>query len=908
MKKLSSLLLAISAIFSFNLHAQLQNGETPFVAGELIIMFEKDVNPKIVENQYAMLDGSATGLKHVQVLSDFANIHLFSFNNEVVDEYALLREIREFREIQAAQFNHIVTERATVPNDPQLGTQWHHVNAADKDIDSNLAWDITTGGLTANGDEIVVCVIEPGGSNYNHNDVFPNHWRNLQEINNNGIDDDNNGYIDDYDGWRPSSNNDNIQLGGHGTSVSGMIGAKGNNGIGGSGVNWNVKIMQVQVGSLTESNVISAYAYPLNMRNLYNTTNGVKGAFVVATNASWGIDNANANNYPVWCGYYNTLGTVGILNCGATANNNVNVDVVGDMPTACSSPYMVSVTATNNQDLRTFSAYGATTIDLAAPGSNVYLPSGTSSYSNTSGTSFASPCVAGAIALVYSAPCTSLADIARSNPQVGANMVRSYILNGVDPVPSLQGLTVSGGRLNVKNSLDLALNACVVSQPCIASAISLQSACVYNPLAATFDATVTVSGTFSSDDCSAQTVCYRFGNLPFTCVDPSQTGGAVSNTSSFTIIGLIPALSYSFYITTEGGSSQIVTIMTADCSNLVAGCTDPNASNYNPLATEDNGSCEYNCSSVILYMSTDCKGAEVSWDIRSSSNVVVASAPTGTYGNTQFSTWNGCLNEGCYTFNIYDSFGDGMNGQSSGCAVNGEYFMTEISTGNLLLTMTAPNAAYGSGTSHNFCIGNTTPPCSLPYPETTGLTASPHPDGMLLQWNPVPGSIACRIQGGLANGTGPIQNVQVFGNEPTQFVAPASIFAPGTKNYRWKVRCRCADDVQAPWSPYATFTYPPPAGIAAPLSNRSESNDEITLYPNPSDGLLNISIPASENENRTLRIFNTVGAEVFAIKGNSSVNSGITQLDLRYLPSGVYLMQMINQQDVISSYRFVITR
>jgi hypothetical protein len=569
---------------------------------------------------------------------------------------------------------------------------------------------------------------------------------------------------------------------------------------------------------------------------------------------------------------------------------------------------MVSVTATNNQDLRTFSAYGATTIDLAAPGGNVYLPSGSTSYSNTSGTSFASPCVAGAIALVYSAPCTSLADIARSNPQVGADMVRNYILSGVDAVPSLQGLTVTGGRLNVKNSLDLALNACVVTEPCTATAISLASECVYNPATQAFDATVTISGTFNNDDCSAQTVCYRFGNQPFICIDPSQTGGAISNSSSFTISNLIPALSYTFYITTEAGSSQIVTITTADCSTLVAGCTDPNASNYNPLAIVDNGSCEYNCSSVTLYLSTDCKGSEVSWDIRNSNNVVVASAPAGTYGDVLFYTWNGCLNEGCYTFNIYDSFGDGMNGQASGCSVNGEYFMTDISTGNLLFTMTATNAAYGSGTSHNFCVGDVTTPCALPYPVATGLTASPHPNGMLLQWNPVPGSIACRLQGGLANGLGPIQSVQVFGVEPTQFIAPASIFAAGTKNYRWRVRCRCADDVEAPWSPYATFTYPPPAGGAAPTSNRGEVNDKILLYPNPSDGLLNISIPAAEDQNRSLRIFNAVGAEVFAIKGSSSVNSGITQLDLRHLPTGMYLIQIIDQHDVISSDRFVITR
>ncbi len=104
----------------------------------------------------------------------------------------------------------------------------------------------------------------------------------------------------------------------------------------------------------SEASVVSAYNYPLTMRMLYNTTGGESGAFVVATNASLGIDNADASNYPIWCAVYDTLGEEGILSCGATANNNVNIDVVGDMPTGCASPYMAAVTASNNNDVRTF--------------------------------------------------------------------------------------------------------------------------------------------------------------------------------------------------------------------------------------------------------------------------------------------------------------------------------------------------------------------------------------------------------------------------------------------------------------------------------------------------------------------------------------------------------------------------
>jgi len=259
-----------------------------------------------------------------------------------------------------------------------------------------------------------------------------------------------------------------------------MIGATGNNNLGVAGVNWSVGLMQVQMGGLTESNVIAAYSYPHTMRNLYNTSNGTQGAFVVATNASWGIDQANPANYPVWCAYYDDLGAVGILNCGATANAQFDIDAVGDMPTGCSSDYMVAVTATNNQDVRTFSAYGATTIDLGAPGENVMMTAAGNSYGTSSGTSFASPCVAGAIALIYSAPCSDLAANALTSPQATADLVKGFIMSGVDPIDQLTNETVSGGRLNVFNSINLAMTNCNPDLGCMDAA-----ACNYSPDAIT---------------------------------------------------------------------------------------------------------------------------------------------------------------------------------------------------------------------------------------------------------------------------------------------------------------------------------------------------------------------------------------------------------------------------------------
>ncbi len=453
------LLFATLLLFS-GVNAQLQNNETPFLPGELLVRVTDNALIETLIHDFRTANGVETGIGVIARLSEKMRIWHLRFDDAAVNSYEIKRAIALHPAVEAAQFNHHVQMRETVPNDPQFGQQWHHVNANGSDIDSDLAWDITTGGFTAFNDEIVVCVIE--GGNLNHPDLVDNKWVNENEIPGNGIDDDGNGYIDDYNGWNVASQTDaGVFQGGHGTSVMGMIGAKGNNDLGVAGINWDVKIMSVAGENLgQEASVVAAYDYPLTMRLLYEESGGELGAFVVATNASWGIDNANANNYPIWCGVYDTLGEAGILNCGATANNNVNIDVVSDMPTGCSSPYMVAVTATNNNDVRTFSGYGVNTIDLAAPGEAVRTTSGSTGYTTTSGTSFASPLTAGAIALIYSSPCPSFAALVHADPQAGADLVYQVLMDGCDPVPNLANEVISGGRLNVFNSIQLLLQQC----------------------------------------------------------------------------------------------------------------------------------------------------------------------------------------------------------------------------------------------------------------------------------------------------------------------------------------------------------------------------------------------------------------------------------------------------------------
>jgi len=394
-----------------------------------------------------------------KALSKSSDIWLLKFNDKVCNTTDVINELLKINSVLYAQEDRFV-ELREAPNDPQYTNQWHHQN-----IDSELAWEITTGGQTAGGHDIVVALIE--SADLTHNDLTANHWKNQGEIPGNGIDDDGNGYVDDYNGWNVSSNNDNIGTGSHGTSCAGMIGATGNNGVGVTGINWSIKIMDIAGynSPFTESNIISAYNYALQARIKWNQTNGEEGAFVVATSASWGVDGGNPNSYPIWCSFYDDLGEAGILNLGATTNNNWNVDNTGDVPTGCESQYMIGVTATNSNDVIDFAGYGVNTIDVAAPGSSVRTTAPNNGYTTTSGTSFACPLTAGLVGLLYSAPCSNIDIMAITDPQGTADMVRNALINGVDQTAHLIQRVKSGGRINAKNSLDLLMedicNSCM---------------------------------------------------------------------------------------------------------------------------------------------------------------------------------------------------------------------------------------------------------------------------------------------------------------------------------------------------------------------------------------------------------------------------------------------------------------
>ena len=388
------------------------------------------------------------------------NIYKVRILNEHLTAQMAVKELRNNPWVEKVQLDHKVTPRQTFPDDNQFSVQWDKHNTGqsggtpDADIDAPEAWDITTGGVNALGDTIVVAVID-GGMMLNHTDLAQNIWINHNEIPGNNIDDDNNGYVDDINGWDAYSSDGSVPSDGHGTHVAGIIGADGNNGSMVAGVNWDVKLMAIAGSSGNTSTVLEAYGYALDQRAIYDSTNGALGAFVVATNSSFGIDNADCSSgsYALWNDMYDAMGEYGILSAAATMNSNSNVDNTGDVPTGCASDHMIAVTNTTRNDTKNSgAAYGATTIDLGAPGTSVLSTYSSGGTQTLTGTSMAAPQVAGAVGFMHAAMSAGFSSYFKNNGAEGGVLIKQMILDGTDPLTSLAGITVSGGRLNIYNT------------------------------------------------------------------------------------------------------------------------------------------------------------------------------------------------------------------------------------------------------------------------------------------------------------------------------------------------------------------------------------------------------------------------------------------------------------------------
>ncbi len=367
-----------------------------------------------------------------------------------------------------------IRKSSAVPNDAEYNTQWFHNNTGqfppdstnplpgveDADIDTEQAWDITIGSR-----DVIIGVIDTG-VDIDHPDLRNNIWTNPGEIAGNGIDDDANGYVDDVNGYDfamldndpreefdPRGNGEDvIPVFAHGTAVAGVIAAVGNNGTGVTGVAWNLSILPMKIaqtdGSLSTGAIVAAHAYATLLRergiNLVATNNsyggygGAEQFYEDSTETTRGAERAAIQRY------LDSGGTF-IAAAGNDSFNNDNAftDPNGSTayPASYSLPGLISVAATNRQDgLAGFSNFGVQTVDLAAPGEDIrttFFENGQSTYITTAGTSFAAPVVAGIVGLIKSI-----------KPNASAVEIRELLINTSDPLPGLQGLVRSGGRVN----------------------------------------------------------------------------------------------------------------------------------------------------------------------------------------------------------------------------------------------------------------------------------------------------------------------------------------------------------------------------------------------------------------------------------------------------------------------------
>lgn len=330
---------------------------------------------------------------------------------------------------------------AATPGDPLFADQWSL--ADDTVLGAGPAWDQTTGG------DVTVAVID-SGVDTTHPDLAPNMWTNADEVPGNGVDDDGNGFADDVQGWNFVANTPNVRDdNGHGTHVAGIVGARGGNGIGIAGVAWRVRIMPVKV--LDAGAVGSAANLALAIR--YAVANGAQVINLSVSGPGYSRAFDEAVQF---------ASDSGVVVVGAAGNDGRNVDVAPVYPAAFQAPLLVTVAATApGGGLSPVSNFGAGAVQVAAPGQDIVSTAAGGGYERRTGTSMATPHVAGAVVL-----------LAAARPDLGPVGWRDAILGA-----ARRGLPVSAGALNLSGALQSVLGTQYRSTMRRATASLRRSAC-----------------------------------------------------------------------------------------------------------------------------------------------------------------------------------------------------------------------------------------------------------------------------------------------------------------------------------------------------------------------------------------------------------------------------------------------
>jgi subtilisin family serine protease len=397
-----------------------QGADIKFDPFSVLVRFDLAADPAAIERAIALVDGRVA-----QVYDVVPGLVHLEIGVPVDRALAALNQLKCVRYAEPDW----VCKATSVPNDSNFGSLWGMRNTgqtvnsdpgvAGADSRAHLAWDTFTGSST-----FVVAIIDDG-TNRTHPDLAANIWSNPGEIAGDGIDNEGNGYVDDTWGYDFYQRDNNPSGTGHGTHTAGTVGAVGNNGVGVAGVMWSCKLMALRFlgpnGGVTSDAILSVqYA---------------NGKRVRVSNNSWGGGGFSQALYDA----INAGKAANHLFVAASGNSGINSDSSPAYPGAYNLDNIINVAATDNNDGRaSFSNYGATAVDIGAPGVNILSTYGNSGYSYLNGTSMACPHVAGAVALVTAA-----------NPTLTYAQVRSRILSTARPVASLSGRCVTGGVVDI---------------------------------------------------------------------------------------------------------------------------------------------------------------------------------------------------------------------------------------------------------------------------------------------------------------------------------------------------------------------------------------------------------------------------------------------------------------------------
>ena len=441
-------------LFALIMSAALQvPHQSQYEEGEVLVKFKKDLN-----NQALSGTLSTVGVQVVSFIRPIDVRLLRITSNKNVNQ--VVDELNSLSSVEYAEPNYKY-HTFVKPNDPEFSQLWAMENTGQSggvpgaDIKAVTAWDITTG-----SENVIIGIIDTG-IDYSHEDLVDNiyvntgedEWANPNDPSTgNGVDDDENGLIDDYKGWNFITNtNDAYDDNLHGTHVAGTIGATGNNEKGVVGVNWQVKLMPLKFldsdGAGNASDAIRAIIYATDMgaKVLNNSWGGGSFSQSVKDAITYAHDN-------------------GVLFVAAAGNDGTNNDVFPSYPANYDVPNVISVAASNDEDQRPIwggggggddcgficsnalavsasSNYGPTTVHLAAPGDAIYstVPGG---YRTLSGTSMACPHVAGAAGLLLA-----------KSPSLSHLEIKTKLVDSVDQIPAFQDIVISGGRLNLTSAL-----------------------------------------------------------------------------------------------------------------------------------------------------------------------------------------------------------------------------------------------------------------------------------------------------------------------------------------------------------------------------------------------------------------------------------------------------------------------